>query len=196
MSMEERERRQFLVERLQAAILGDDAPEDWREEFLQSMQVELPREFTPEQAVAWNELVALLNDPEFIAAHRSESAPMWKVLEQRGIEIQWWNRSMRDVSERGKEAVRRGESPGSEAAQEIVDDWVALFATVMGQEPIPEFTRNFARMAPAWIEREGQKQRLWELLETLDESGNIAEHQKSERFLVAGLLEKVEREEV
>lgn len=72
LSMEAEDRSQFLAERLRAAFVTENAPEEWRERegYLRGISLQLPEELSPEQATAWIELVELVDDPDFATGCR------------------------------------------------------------------------------------------------------------------------------
>ena len=195
LAVEAEERSRFLAEKLRAAIVGEEAPEDWREEFLRSVSFRMPEELSPEQAAAWVELVTLVKDPDFVTEHRRHTAHFWETLRERGIEPGWWHEQMTEIGDRARAAVRDGAAPESGEVQEIVDDWVALFARAMEESPTPEFARRFAGMVPGWIESVGDKSlRFWELLARLDVEDLISSQDRVNELLIAGLRWKVARE--
>ena len=195
LAVEAEERSRFLAEKLRAAIVGEEAPEDWREEFLRNVSVRMPEELSPEQAAAWVELVTLVKDPDFAAEHRQHTAHFWEALRGRGIELAWWHEQMTEIGNRARAAVGTDAAPESGEVQEIVDDWVALFARAMEESPTPEFARRFAKMVPGWIESVGDKSwRFWELLATLDAEDLISSQERVNELLIAGLRWRVARE--
>jgi DNA-binding transcriptional MerR regulator len=195
LAIEAEERSRFLAEKLRVAIVGDEAPEDWREEFLRSVSFRIPEELSPEQAAAWVELVTLIKDPDFIAEHRQHTVHFWEALGERGIELAWWHDQMTEIGNRARTAVGSEAAPESDEVQEIVDDWLALFARVMEESPTPEFARRFAGMVPRWIESVGEKSwRFWELLARLDVEDLISSQDRVNELLIAGLRWRVAQE--
>ncbi len=175
--------------------MGEEAPEDWREEFLRSVSFRMPEELSPEQAAAWVELVTLVKDQDFVAEHRRHTAHFWGTLRWRGIEPSWWHEQMTEIGDRARAAVWGGAAPESYEVQEIVSDWVALFARAMEESPTPGFARRFAEMVPGWIEGVGGKsRRFWELLACLDVEDLISSQDKVNELLIAGLRWRVARE--
>jgi DNA-binding transcriptional MerR regulator len=195
LAVEAEERSRFLAEKLRAAIVGQDAPEDWGEEFLRSVSFRMPEELSPEQAAAWVELVTLVKDPDFVVEHRQHTAHFWGALRERGIEPGWWHEQMTQIGNRARAAVASGAAPESGEVQEIVDDWVALFARAMEESPTPGFARRFAEMVPRWIESVGGKsRRFWELLAILDAEDLISSQERVNELLIAGLRWRVAQE--
>ena len=195
LAVEAEERSRFLAEKLRAAIVGEEASEDWREEFLRSVSFRMPEELSPEQAAAWVELVTLVKDPDFVAEHRQHTAHFWEALRERGVELAWWHEQMTDIGDRARAAVGIGAAPESGEVQEIVEDWVALFARAMEESPTPEFARRFAEMVPGWVENVGgQSRRFWELLARLDVEDLISSQERVNELLIAGLRWRVARE--
>jgi DNA-binding transcriptional MerR regulator len=194
LAVEAEERCRFLAEKLRTAIVGEGAPEDWREEFLRSVSFRMPEELSPEQAAAWVELVTLVKDPDFVAEHRRYTAHFWGALRERGIELAWWHEQMTEIGNRARAALRSGATPESVKVQEIVSDWVALFARAMEESPSPGFERRFAEMVPRWIENVGGKSwRFWELLAILDAEDHISSQERVNELLIAGLRWRVAR---
>ena len=159
------ERRRFLTEKMQAALGGDAAPPEWREPFLRELERLLPDELSPEQAAAWTELTALLNDPTYVAATRQRTASFWASMRERGVDAAWWNEGMLRVSELAAAAVARGAGPGDEATQVAVRAYVELNAAAMGRPADDDFWRWFGGVAPTFMDR--RSERIQELLEVL-----------------------------
>lgn len=195
LAVEAEERSRFLAEKLRAAIVGEEATEDWREEFLRSVSFRMPEELSPEQVAAWVELVTLVKDPDFVAEHRQHTAHFWESLRGHGIELAWWHEQMTEIGNRARAAVASRAAPESSEVQEIVDDWVALFAKAMEESPTPEFERRFAEMVPGWIGNVGGKSwRFWELLGRLDVDDFISSQERVNELLIAGLRWRVGQE--
>ncbi len=195
LAVEAEERSRFLAEKLRVVIMGNEAPEDWREQFLRSATYRLPEELSPDQAAAWVELVALVGDPDFVTATQKQTVPVWENLRERGIEAAWWFERMEDIASRGRAALAKGATPQSFEVQEIVEDWVALFARAAGESPTPGFVRRFAQTAPGWVENADDKtRRLKELLATLEAGDLISSQERVNELLIAGLRWRVARE--
>ncbi|MGF1470770.1 MAG: MerR family transcriptional regulator [Rubrobacteraceae bacterium] len=194
LSVEAEDRNRFLAEKLRAAIVTEDAPESWRKQaaFLRGIGLRLPEELAPDQAAAWIELVELVNDPEFTAETRRQVAPFWKTLREREVDPDWWQERMEDISQRALAAIDRGEQPDSPGVQDIVDDWISLFAGMMGEEPSADFVRRFAGEVPGWLEND-RNRKIQELLIRLDQYGEIPPYEKVNRLMLAGLRWKAAR---
>jgi len=191
LAVESAERSRFLVEKLRSAVVGDDAPEGWKERFLRSASFRLPEELSPDQAAAWTELVALLSDPDFGAESRKHTGPFWRMLQERGMDAATWNEDMENVSRRARAAVERGVAPEDPAAQEVVGEYVALYAGAMGEEVTPGFVRRFAQLAPTFVNDEARRFR--ELLSHAGDEDSVLQ-ERAEALLLDGLSWRAERE--
>jgi DNA-binding transcriptional MerR regulator len=195
LAVEAEERSLFLAGKLREAIVGDDAPNDWRDAFLRTVNFRMPEELSPEQAAAWVELVLLVKDPEFAAANRRHTAGLWEKLEARGIEAGWWHERMTGIGERARAAITRGASPESDEVQEIVADYLALYARAMDEEATPGFARKLAEMASGGTEGvDAKTRRFWDLLAVLDAEDLISSQDKVNDLIIAGLRHRAARE--
>jgi hypothetical protein len=134
-------------------------------------------------------------DPDFVTATQKQTVPVWENLRERGIDAAWWFGRMEDIATRGRAALTKGATPQSVEVQEIVDDWVALFARAAGESPTPDFVRRFAQTAPGWVENADDKtRRLRELLAILDAGDLISSQERVNELLIAGLGWRAARE--
>lgn len=195
LSLEAEDRSRFLAERLRTAIVSGNAPEEWRERegYLRGISLQLPEELSPEQAAAWIELVELVNDPGFVTGMQDQVAPFWETVREREVDADWWQEHMEGISNRALSAIERGEGPDSLAVQEIVEDWVTLFAELAGKKSTPEFVRGFAEEIPAWLEND-RNNKLQELLTQLNPDGEVPSYEKVNRLILDGLRWKAEQE--
>lgn len=195
LSMEAEDRSRFLAERLRAAIVTEAAPESWRtrDQYLRGISLQLPEELSPDQAVAWIELVELVNDPSFVTGMQGQVAPFWETVRERDVDADRWHERMESISDRALAAIERGEGPDSPAVQEIVEDWIELFAGLSGEKPTPEFVRGFAGEVPAWLEND-RNRKLQELLARLNPDGEVPPYEKVNRLMLKGLRRRVEWE--
>ena len=154
--MEAEDRSRFLAERLRAAIVTEAAPESWRkrDHYLRGIGLQLPEELDPDQAAAWIELVELVNGPDFVAGMQNLVEPFWNTVRRQGVDADRWQEQMESISQRTLAAIGRKEGPESRAVQNIVKDWVALFAGLAGEEPDPEFVSRFAAVVPTWLDND------------------------------------------
>jgi hypothetical protein len=172
--------------------MGEDAPEDWRKEFIRSPK--LPAEMSPEPEAAWVELVGLIGREDFVGETREQTEPLWGALRERGIDASSWHERMADIGERARKAVEEGATQESAEVQEIVADRVALFARASGEPVTPDFVRRFARMVPRWAQdADATTRRIKALLSQLDVE-HEASQEEGERLMVEGLNWKVGRE--
>jgi len=193
LAVEAEERTLFLAERLREAVAGDDAPEDWREEFLRRVSFRMPEELSPEQAAAWVELVVLVKDPGFVAASRRHTTGLWEALRERGIEAAWWHERHAELGERARAAIERGADPGSDEVQGIVGDYVALYARAMGERPTRGFVRRLAETVSGWLrDVDPETRRFWDLLAVLDAEGLISSQDEVNELILAGLRRRAE----
>lgn len=188
LAVEARDRQRFVAEKLRAAIVTENAPEGWRnrEAYLRGIGLNLSEELSPDQATAWIELVELVNDPNFFVKMQSRVAPFWETVRAREIDPDWWQEQMESISNRALAAIEQGEVPEDTTVQEIVADWVVLFAWVTEQQPTPEFTRRLAEEVPTWFENE-ESRKLQELLTRLNSDGGLPPYEKVNRLLLEGL---------
>lgn len=195
LSVEAKDRSRFLAERLRAAFLTGNAPEEWRERegYLRGIGLQLPKELSPEQATAWIELVELVNDPGFVTGMQNQVTPFWETMRERGVDPDRWQEQMESISNRALSTIELGKGPDSPAVQEIVEDWVTLFAGLAGKKPTPEFVCGFAEEVPAWLEND-RNQKLQELLTRLNPDGDIPPYEKVNRLMLEGLRWRVEQE--
>ena len=192
LSVEAEDRSRFLAERLRAAFVTGNAPEEWRERegYLRGISLQLPEELNPDQVTAWIELVEMANDPDFVAGMQDQVAPFWDTVREREMEPNWWQEQMGSISTRALSAIERGEGPDSPAVQEVVEDWVTLFSGLAGEKPTPEFVRGFAEEVPTWLEND-RNRKLQELLTRLNPDGEVPPYEKVNRLMLEGLRWKV-----
>ena len=157
------ERSRFLAEKLGPLVGREDMPPEWNAGWLETMRRRLPADPTPEQAAAWAELVALLDDPEFVAASRAHAAPFWQIMRERQVDGAWWHTGMAKVNAHAQAALLAGAGPDSEEVQAIARDWAALFARAMGVPCDDAFLERFAEQAPHFMDE--RSRRIHELLE-------------------------------
>ena len=195
LAVEAEDRSRFMAKRLRAAFVTENAPEEWRERegYLRGISLQLPEELSPEQATAWIELVELVNDPDFATGMQDQVAPFWETVRERGVDADRWQERMENISQRSLAAIERKQGPGSPAVQEIVEDWIVLFAGLTGEKPTPEFVRGFAREVPTWLENE-RNRKLRELLTRMNPEGEIPPYEKVNRLMLEGLRWRVEQE--
>ncbi len=195
LAVEARDRERFLAEKLRAAIVTENAPEEWRcrDGYLRGLGLRLPEELSPEQAAAWIEVVSLVKSPEFVADVQGQTAPFWNTMRGRDVDPDRWQERMEDISYRALAAIERGEGPESPAVQEIVEDWIALLAGVMDEKPTPDFARRLAKIVPGWSEND-RSQRLRELLVRLDPDGDLPPYEKVNHLLLDGVRWRVAQE--
>jgi hypothetical protein len=93
-----------------------------------------------------------------------------------------------------RRAAEEGAIPERAEVQEIVADWVVLFARASGEPVTPAFVRRFAKMAPRWAQdADATTRRIKALLSQLDVE-HEASQEEGERLMVEGLEWKVGRE--
>lgn len=196
LAVEAKDRSRFLAERLRAAIVTEAAPQSLQEgdHFLRGIGLQLPEELSPDQATAWIELVELVNDPGFVTGMQDQVEPFWNTVREKGVDADRWQEQMESISHRALAAIERKEGPGSPPVQEIVEDWVTLFAGLAGEEPNPEFVSRFAAVVPTWLE-DKTNQKLQELLTRLNPAGEIPPYEKVNRLMLEGLKWKVKQEQ-
>lgn len=195
LSVEAEDRNRFLAERLRAAIVSENAPEEWRERegCLRGISLQLPEELSPDQAAAWIELLELVKDPDFVTGMQDQVAPFWETVRGQDANPDRWQEQMENISNRTLAAIERGEGPESPAVQEIVEDWVVLFAGLAGEKSNLEFVRRLAAVVPTWLE-DKSNQKLQELLRHLNPKGELPPYEKVNRLMLEGLRWKVAQE--
>lgn len=198
LNVEAADRNRYLAEKLRAAIVSEDAPESWQdnEVYLRNIALQLPEdseELSPDQTTAWIELVGFVSDSNFSANMQGRAAPFWRTMREREIDPDWWQDQMEDISQRALSAIERGERPGNPTVQEIVEDWLSLFAKVTEQQPTPEFRHRLAEEVPTWFENE-ENQKLQELLSRLAPDGELPPYEKVNRLMLEGLRWEAARE--
>jgi DNA-binding transcriptional MerR regulator len=180
------DRSRFLAEKLGAALGADAAPAHWFERLRETARDYLPAEPTPDQAAAWAELVALLDDPEFTAATRSRVAPFWETMRRRQVDGAWWSAGMAAISERAVAALQAGAPAESVEVQAIARDWAGLFAEMLGLPCDDAFLRRFSEQAPTFMDERAR--RLHELLGRAGWRGDMPSQLRAQDLLLDGLL--------
>ncbi len=180
------DRGRFLAEKLGAAIGGEATSPPWIEQFVRAARQQLPTEPTPEQANAWAELIALLDDPEFAAASRAHVAPFWDFMRERQVDRDEWHTTMTAIDERATALLREGATPHGPAVQVLARDWAHLFAQAMGQPCDEAFLRRFATQAPNFMD--DRARRIMELLERAGWSDNGQSSLRAQQLVLDGLL--------
>ncbi|MGB3681487.1 MAG: MerR family transcriptional regulator [Rubrobacteraceae bacterium] len=195
LSVEAEDRNRFLAERLRAAFVPENAPEEWRERegYLRGIGLQLPEELSPDQAAAWIELVELVNESDFVTGMQEQVAPFWATVREREMDPDQWQAQMEDISNRALYAIERGEGPETPTVQEIVEDWVTLFSGLAGEKPTPEFARDFAEEVPTWL-GDDRNQKLQGLLTRLNPDSEIPPYEKVNRLMLEGLRWRVGQE--
>lgn len=179
------ERGRFLAEKLGAAIGSDAAPPAWTEHLFQTARQHLPAEPTADQAAAWAELVAILDDPDFVAAARAHAAPFWNMVREREVDGGWWHAALADINERARAALAAGAAPDSPTVRALARDWAATFAQARGQPCDDAFLRQFAALAPGFVD--DRSRRIHELLERAGWGGEGPSALQAQDLLLAGL---------
>jgi DNA-binding transcriptional MerR regulator len=179
------QRRRFLASKLHAALGGDVLPPAWAERLLQTETWSFPAEPTAEQAVAWAELVALLDDPAFVTAMRRHTAPFWETMRQHDVDADWWHAGMVGIGERALAAFKAGAPPDGPVVQAIVRDWAGVFAQALGQPCDAAFLRQFGAIAPNFVD--GRARRVYELLERAGRGGDAPSQLRVQQLLLDGL---------
>jgi DNA-binding transcriptional MerR regulator len=179
-------RGRFLAEKLGAAIGGEATTPPWIEQFVRTARQQLPAKPTPEQAAAWAELIALLDDPDFAAASRAHVAPFWTFMRERRIDRDAWHADMTAIGERATVLLREGATPDTPAVQALARDWANLFAQAMGQPCDEVFLRRFAAQAPSFTDERAR--RIRKLLERAGWSDGGQSSLQGQQLVLDGLL--------
>jgi DNA-binding transcriptional MerR regulator len=179
-------RGRFLADKLGAAIGGEAATPPWIEQFVRTARQQLPTKPTPEQAAAWAELIALLDDPDFAAASRAHVAPFWTFMRERRVDRDTWQADMTAIGEQATALLREGATPDTPAVQALAHDWANLFARAMGQPCDAAFLRRFATQAPSFIDERAR--RILKLLERAGWSDGGQSSLHGQQLVLDGLL--------
>lgn len=179
-------RSSFLAEKLGAVIGGEAITPPWIAQFVHTARQQLPAEPTPEQAAAWAELIALLDDADFAAASRAHAAPFWTFMRERQVDRGTWNADMTAIGERAAVLLREGATPESPAVRALAYDWANLFAQAMGQPCDEAFLRHFVTQAPNFIDERAR--RIMELLERAGWSDEGQSSLAAQLLVLDGLL--------
>lgn len=185
-TMSQEQRGRELVSGFASMMSEDPMPDSWTDHLVESARQHLPEHPTPEQAAAWAELLAVLEDEEFVTSTREHGAGFWEMTSQPGFDQEQWNARMAEINDRGLAAYRAGASPESDDVREIALDYARLFAGAQGQDLDDEFLTSFAEMASGFIDE--RSRRIWDLLERSgwqDAAGTVRSHD----LLIEGLLE-------
>lgn len=125
---------------------------------------------------------------------QDQVAPFWETVQRQDVDPDWWQEQMESISNRALSAIERGEEgPESPAVQEIIEDWITLFARLAGEKPTPEFVRGFAEEVPIWLEND-HNNKLQELLTRLNPDGEVPPYEKVNRLMLEGLRWKAAHE--
>jgi DNA-binding transcriptional MerR regulator len=182
------ERHRLLAAKLGAALGGEAIPPTWIERMLQDARQRLPAEPTANQAAAWAELLALLDDPDFAAGLRAHAAPFWETVRQRQVDGAWWHAALAEINERALAALAAHAAPETSAVQALARDWAALFARALGRPCDDAFLRDFAARAPQFVDERAR--RVQELLERAGWRGADGEPSQiqAQQLVLDGLL--------
>lgn len=162
MQMSKEQKEDWLTEHWSSAMIPDDAPESWRQSFLNQIKDSLPDDLSVEQAHAWGELQTLLTDPQFQNDMQKAVRPFWTMVDQQSMQPDEWTRSSGGILDRATEANAAGLDPDDPKVQEIVEDWIALFAKALHMPVTPEFVQRFSQYAEQ-MNTEPSK-RLWDIM--------------------------------
>lgn len=184
MKMSSGEKQSWLQERWSQAMIPEDAPADWRDAFLQQLKDSLPTEWGVEQAAAWADLQAFLNDERYRNELQETVRPFWQMLERRPMEPGAWNESMERLMGRAVAAYASGCEPGSAEVQTVVDEWIDLFAKAMRLPVDDVFLERFAH----YSEQVGREpnQRLWQIMIRLN-PGKMKASYEAQQLMLEGL---------
>lgn len=178
-------RRELLAAKLRGILsdLSADAPPQ-ENHFLQSLVQCLPEAMSAEQAAAWGELVALVNEPRFATALQGQLAPFVATGGQARDDL--WQRDRHSgVVQRALAAREAGAPPDSAEVQTIVDEWLGLFAVALDRRNDAAFARWFADEAPRLMPAEIEQ--FWALFNRVMGQATVMPEFDAQRLLLAGL---------
>lgn len=185
-TMSQEERGRELVSGFAAMLSEEPLPDSWTGPFIENARQHLPERPTPEQATAWAELLAMLEDEQVTAAMQEGTSGYWEMTSQPDFDQQQWHAKMAEINERGLAAYRVGASSDSDEVRQIALDYARLFAGAMGHDLDDEFLTSFAEMASGFIDE--RSRRIWDLMERAGWQ-DAAETVRSHDLIIDGLRE-------
>ena len=133
--------------------VAEDAHVDpaWKRQMLDLSAPELPAEPTADQIDAWNELTAMISDPDFIAEMRADMATMWRA----DFDPEAYLAASQEISVQVREAIAAGRRPESPEGLAIARHWLQRSAAAMNRAPdaafldwhLDQYRRNSGRTA-------------------------------------------------
>lgn len=114
---------------------GTRMDESWRQRMIDINTPDLPEEPTPEQIDAWNEIMSIFSDEEYIAAIRADVARVWTD----GFDAAAYTQASEEIFAKVQEAMNQGLEPMSEAGRALAQEWLERSARTMRKEPDEAF---------------------------------------------------------
>lgn len=157
------ERSRFLAEHLRVLVMRANLPEQWREQLLEHFSWELPAEFTPEQAAAWTEIVAIINDPAF-AEEALRYNHVFSPQQDSLVDLSWYNEQTLRILQNVQALALEGKDEEHLEVQQRVDEWVTVLATIANRSVTDEFLGELLQLASERQQGQERVERFWELL--------------------------------
>jgi len=120
------------VERMYDQVTsGVEMDPAWKRRMIEQTIPELPADPTPEQIDAWNEIVSMVSDQDFIVEMKSSFERMWTP----DFDPEAYEQASSATMSRVREAIDQGQDPTSEAGRRIAQEWLESSARAMRRAP-------------------------------------------------------------
>lgn len=114
---------------------GTQMGDDWKQRMVDINTPDLPEDPTPEQIDAWNEIMGIFSDEEYIAAMRADVARVWT----EGFDAAAYAQASEEIFAKVQEAMSQGLEPTSETGRALAQEWLDRSAKSMRREPDEAF---------------------------------------------------------
>ncbi|MGG3308032.1 MerR family transcriptional regulator [Paenibacillus lautus] len=143
-------RNQFMMDKLEDSKFLDGVPQEWRRSFLYFFNKCIVNQvkITAKQAFVWDELQALINDPQFIPDLVQDEFLFFNMVNQPRWGASVWPKMIEDIQNRLNTALERNLPAGSPFVQSIVENAAMLYANAeqsMNQEDVFRYFEEYAK---------------------------------------------------
>ncbi|MFC4174144.1 MerR family transcriptional regulator [Microvirga sp. GCM10011540] len=124
------------VERMYDQVTsGVEMDPAWKRRMIEQTMPELPADPTPEQIDAWNEIMSMVTDKDYIAEMRSSFERIWNPE----FDPQVYEQASSATMSRVREAIDQGQDPTSDTGRRIAQEWLEGSARAMRRAPNEAF---------------------------------------------------------
>lgn len=129
MAKNDRQRQEFIAEKLQDAFVDQYLPDDWRQQMLEAYIGFVPQQqdLTERQLDAWSKINALLDNPSFVQEIRQKLNPFWQAVQEQQLEASPWGIKYKQITDTIIGLIEKGETESSLSMQKAAIDYVSLF---------------------------------------------------------------------